>query len=139
MINALEEETQVVPADKLVRVYLKMRSALDEVNKKHKAESEKIEEQMRLVKSALLTYCEDNNCKTQRTSDGHLFYRTVKKRYWTNDWDAMGRFVVEHNIPDLFEKRLHQGNTQTFLEENPDLLPPGLNVESEYSITVKKE
>jgi hypothetical protein len=51
----------------------------------------------------------------------------------------MGRFVVENNAPDLLEKRLHQGNVKQFIENNPDLVPPGLNVDSEYSITVRRK
>jgi len=37
------------------------------------------------------------------------------------------------------EKRIHQGNMRLFLEENPDLLPPGLNVDSEYTVTVRRK
>jgi hypothetical protein len=51
----------------------------------------------------------------------------------------MGKFVVENNVPELLEKRLHQGNMKQFLEAHPDLLPPGLNVDSEYTITVRRK
>jgi hypothetical protein len=126
-----------VPPEKLVKVYLKMRTARDTLVKEHEAELSKVETAMQQVKSALLAYCKDNNIESVRTGAG-MFYRTIKQRYWTNDWEAMGRFVVEHNVPDLLEKRLHQGNTKTFLEQNPDLLPPGLNVDSEFTVTVRK-
>jgi hypothetical protein len=126
-----------VSVDKLVRVYIKMRTKREALVKAHDAELEQIENDMKRVKAALLEHCKTNNVETVRTSEG-LFYRTIKKRYWTNDWESMGKFVVEHNVPELYEKRLHQTNTQTFLEENPDLLPPGLNVDSEYSVTIRK-
>jgi hypothetical protein len=51
----------------------------------------------------------------------------------------MGKFIVEHGVPDLLDKRIHQSNMKQFLEENPDLLPPGLNVDKEYSITVRRK
>jgi hypothetical protein len=41
-------------------------------------------------------------------------------------------------VPELLEKRLHQTNTKAFLEENPELLPPGLNANMEYSVTIKR-
>jgi hypothetical protein len=127
-----------VPVDKLVKVYLKMKAAHDQLTSEFKAKEAQMKSDMDKVKSALLGYCKEQGVESVRTPSG-LFYRTVKKRYWTNDWEAVGRFVVEHRIPELYEKRLHQGNTQTFLTENPDLLIPGLNVDSEYSITVRKE
>jgi len=41
-------------------------------------------------------------------------------------------------VPELLERRIHQTNIKQFLEENPDLLPAGLNVDSAYSITVRR-
>jgi hypothetical protein len=125
-----------VPVDKLVRVYLKMRTARDKLVKEHETELAKIEGGMTQIKQALLAYCKTNNVESSKTADG-MFYRTIKKRYWTSDWDAMGKFILEHQVPELLEKRLHQGNTQTFLEQHPDLLPPGLNVDSEYTVTIR--
>lgn len=129
-----EETAPTVPAEKLVRVYLKMKAAKENLD----AEVKKIDTQMGQVKAALLEYCKTQNVESVRTAEG-LFYRSVKKRYTTNNWEAMGKFVLEHQVPELYEKRLHQGNIQQFLEEHPDLLPPGLNVDSEYTITVRKE
>ena len=130
----MTETATPVPPEKLVRVYLKMKTAKEA----HEAETKKIDRQMEQVKAGLLGYLKAQNLETARTSEG-LFYRSIRKRYTTNNWEAMGKFVLEHQVPELYEKRLHQGNMQQFLEEHPELLPPGLNVDSEYQITVRKE
>jgi hypothetical protein len=39
---------------------------------------------------------------------------------------------------DLLEKRIAQINMANFLEENPNVVPPGLNSSTEYDITVTK-
>ena len=41
----------------------------------------------------------------------------------------MYKFVLKHEVPEFFEKRLNQTNVKQFLEENPDLQPAGLNVD----------
>lgn len=128
----------VVAPERLVKVYLKMRQKKAELAAAFSEQDEKIKAQMDKVKFALLEYCKDHGVESVRTQEG-LFYRTVRTSYWTNDWDSMGKFIVEHEVPELLEKRLHQGNTKQFLEENPDLLPPGLNVDSEYTITVRRK
>ena len=132
----MTEETAIppVPAEKLVRVYLKMKTAKSDLE----VQVKKIDAQRDQVKAALLAYCKEQSLESVRTTEG-LFYRSIKKRYTTNNWEALGKFVLEHQVPELYEKRLHQGNIQQFLEEHPDLLPPGLNVDSEYTITVRKE
>jgi hypothetical protein len=139
----MSEETQpdtppAVSVDKLVKVYLKMNAKLTEIKAAFDAQEKELKSQMAKVKSALLAHCKEQNVEGAKTAEG-LFYRSVTTRYWTNNWEAMGKFVVEHNVPELLEKRLHQGNTKQFLEEHPELLPPGLNVDSEYTITVRKK
>ena len=135
----MTDETQApVPVEKLVKVYLKMNGKLSEIKAAFDAEEKALKEQMAKVKSALLAYCKEQNVESVRTGEG-LFYRGVTTRYWTSDWESMGKFIVENNVPELMEKRLHQGNMKQFLESNPDLLPPGLNVDSEYTITVRRK
>jgi hypothetical protein len=51
----------------------------------------------------------------------------------------MNNFIFENKALDLRETRLHQTNMRSFLEEHPDKLPPGLNVDSEYTITVRRK
>lgn len=134
----MAEEAPKVPVEKLVRVYLKMNAALTQIRQDYEAQEKVLKDKMATVKSALLQHCKDNNVESVRTTEG-LFYRTVKANYWTSDWDSMRKFIVEHKIPELLHERIHQTNMKQFLEENPDLLPPGLNVDSEYTITVRRK
>jgi predicted metal-dependent phosphotriesterase family hydrolase len=126
-----------ISVDKLVRAYIKMREKREELTRTYDTEYESISEKMRLVKNALLDQMRSANVESIRTTEG-LVYRTMSKKYWTSDWDNFYNFIMEHNIPQVLEKRVHQTNLKEFLESNPDLLPPGLNVDSEYSVTVQR-
>ena len=135
------EEVQTeagVPLEKLTKVYLKIRDKRTELKAQFEAEDEKLSKQLDEVKRALLDYCKSHNVDSVRTPAG-LFYRSLKTRYWTNDWESMNKFILEHGIPEFYEKRLNQTSVKQFLEENPDVLPPGLNVDSEYVVTVRKK
>lgn len=134
----MTEETAKVPVEKLVKVYLKMKAKHDEARIAYEEEEKKLKAQMDRVKAALLAYCKEQNIESVRTEEG-LFYRTVKANYWTNDWESMRKFIVEQGVPELLHERLHQGNMKQFLEANPEVLPPGLNVDSEYTITVRRK
>lgn len=124
--------------DKMTRIYLKIRDRRRDLAAEFKEADKKLEEQLNAVKAALLDHCKEHNVDSVRTSEG-LFYRTVKTRYWTSDWEAMHKFVLKHELPEFFEKRLNQGVVKEFLEENPEAVPPGLNVDSEYVVTVRKK
>ena len=127
-----------IPVERLVKVYIKMREKHAEMSNTFKEQEEALKDLMAKVKGALLEHCKEHNVESVRTAEG-LFFRTLKQSYWTNDWESMGKFIVEHQVPELLEKRLHQGNIKQFLAEHPDLLPPGINVDSEYSVTVRRK
>jgi hypothetical protein len=127
-----------VSVDKLVKAYTKIRDKRSELTSKYKEEEGKLREQQDKVKLALLEYCKEHEVDSVRTASG-LFYRTVKQRYWTSDWESMHNFIMENKVPQFFEKRLNQTHVRQFIEENPDLIPLGLNVDSEYAISVRKK
>jgi len=124
-------------ATKLVSVYIKMRDAKDALTREYEAKINEVKEQMELVEQALLEICKETGQDGGKTAYG-TFSRTVKTRYWTNDWGSMYRFIKDNDAIQLLEQRVHQGNMKQFLTENPGLLPEGLNTDSKYSITVRR-
>ena len=126
-----------VTVDTMVKVYTRVRDKRAELKAAFDEEDKALQAQLDKVKQGLLEYCKEHGVESVRTAHG-LFYRTVKTRYWTSDWESMHKFIMEHSLPEFFEKRLNQSAVKEFLEENPELLPPGLNVDAEYNISVRK-
>jgi hypothetical protein len=124
-------------AAKLVQVYLKMRDAKELMVREHETKLSELTEQMGIVEQELLEICKATGQDGGKTTYGS-FSKTVKTRYWTNDWDSMYGFIKENDVPQILERRIHQGNFKEFMEANPDKLPVGLNVDSKYSITVRR-
>jgi hypothetical protein len=127
-----------IPADKLVSIFIKMRDKRDEIKREMETKVNEIEEQMHVINQQLLEICKTNGADSIRTPHGTA-YRTIKQRYWTNDWEHFHKFMQEQGAMELLERRIHQSNMKQFLEENPDLHPMGLNVDSEYAITVRRK
>jgi len=123
--------------DALVSVYIKIRDARDAARKEADRVEADFEEQMDIINQQILKVCEETGADSIKTAHGTAI-RSVKSRYWTNDWERFYDFIFEHKVPELLERRVHQTNIKQFLEENPDLLPAGLNVDSAYSITVRR-
>jgi hypothetical protein len=130
--------TEGVGLEKLTKIYLRIKEKRSELSINFKTADGDLQVQQDSIKRALLDHCKEHDVESVRTSAG-LFYRTVKTRYWTSDWESMYKFIAEQDVPEFFEKRLNQGNVKQFLEENPESVPPGLNVDSEYIISVRKK
>jgi len=126
-----------LPLDKLAAIYIKIRDAKDKLTADYKQQYADLEEQMSVLEAEMLETCKTMNADSIRTKAGTII-RSIKSRYWTNDWDSMYRFIKDNDAYGLLEKRLHQTHMKEFLSENPDLLPMGLNVESEYTVVVRR-
>jgi len=126
-----------IPVDSMVKIYTRIRDKRAEIKAAFDEQDKELQAQLDKVKQGLLEYCKEHGVESVRTQHG-LFYRTVKTRYWTGDWESMHKFIMEHAVPEFFEKRLNQSAVKEFLEQNPDLLPPGLNVDAEYTVSVRK-
>lgn len=124
-------------ASKLVQIYVRIRDARDLKQKQMEAEINDLNEQLGTIEHELLEICKATGQDGGKTPFGS-FTRSVKTRYWTSDWDSMYKFIREHDAPELLERRIHQGNFTEFIKENPSEMPAGVNVESKYSVTVRR-
>jgi hypothetical protein len=122
-----------VTLDKLVRIYMKMRASIQELD----AQIEAIKEQQQEVKNEIKDRMRAMGTKSMKTDSGTVSL-VEKTRYYTQDWDSFKQFVIEQDALELLEKRISQTNMRTFLEENPALVPPGLNSDTEFDVSVRK-
>ena len=126
-----------VPVDELVRIYRKIRDAIEAREDAFKEEISKLKGHLETVSDALLSLCNEQNADSIKTKNGTIS-RRISQRYWTTDWESMYRFIKENDVPFLLEQRIHNGNMKQFLEENPDAFPAGLQCDRKYAITVRK-
>jgi hypothetical protein len=127
-----------VSADKLVKAYIKIRDRRKQLTDEYETQDKELEESQDMISEKLLDVCKTMGANGFNTEFGTVS-RRVSKRFWTNDWHSFHKFLLEHQMPELLEKRIAQTNMATFLEENPDLLPPGLNVDSKYTISIRRK
>jgi len=126
-----------VPTDLLVKAYIKMRDKRKELSSSFKDADDLIKEQMEVIEATLLDVCKATGAESIKTSVGTVM-KGVKTNYWTSDWGSMYEFIKENDSPELLERRVSQSNMKEFLKNNPDKMPKGLNIMSEYSITVRR-
>lgn len=141
MVQQSGEEAKMseqVQADKLASAYIKMRDKRKELLANYEEQDKKIEAQMILVEEELLKLCKDIGADSIKTQAGTVF-RSVRTRYETSDWESMYNFILEHDIPQVLERRISTTNMKQFLDENPTLMPVGMNVNNRYTVTVRRK
>jgi hypothetical protein len=131
----MSEDT--IPLDRLAKVYRKIRDQVSALTKEYDTQVEVLKAQQEEIKNAMKDQMQALGVTSVRTPQGTVVL-SVKTRYSTADWDSFKKFVVEHDALDLYEKRIAQSNMKQFLEENPGVVPPGLNSNAEFDISVRK-
>lgn len=63
-----------------------------------------------------------------------------KRTFGCSDWDAFFTWLVEQNMPELLQKRIHEANMQHVVETHGggNFLPPGVNVHTVNVLKVLK-
>lgn len=126
-----------IPMDKLAKIYRKIKSEIDKLTQEYDDKIERLKAQQDEIRFAMKDQMRAIGVTSVRTDSGTVSMFT-KTRYNTQDWDSFKKFIIEHEVVDLLEKRIAQTNMARFLEDNPGLVPPGMNSTTEFEIRVTK-
>jgi hypothetical protein len=126
-------DTEVLPMDRLARIYLKIRTAIAEKNQ----QLNELEEQRKTVANAMKDQLQAAHVSSMRTEFGTVTLMQ-KTRFWSADWEEFEKFCLQQRTIAFLEKRIVSSTMTKFLEANPGLVPPGLNSDSEYVVSVRK-
>lgn len=130
------EDTDI-PIDKLVKIYRKIKMEIDTMTQEYDTKLEVLKGQQDEIKFAIKDQMKALGVTSVKSPFGTVSMM-LKTRYNTNDWSSFKDFILEHSAVDLLEKRVAQTNMAQFLEENPGVVPPGLNSVSEFEIRITK-
>ena len=128
---------EAIPLDKLAKVYRKIYTKVNELTVQYESQLEELKAQQEEIKNAMKDQMVALGLQSVKTDEGTIIL-SQKTRYYTDDWDSFKTFAIEHDALDLFEKRIAQKNMAMFLDENPGVVPMGLNSMSEVSVSVRK-
>lgn len=126
-----------IPMDKLARVYRKIQGKIEELTAAYERELAELKEKQDILKIQLKDQMLALNMTSVKTAEGTVVMST-KTRYSATDWDALRTFIKENDALDLLEKRVAQTNMGQFIKDHPDNVPPGIQTQSEYVISVRK-
>jgi ATP-dependent Lon protease len=123
-----------ITADKLVKAYIKIRDKRAELSK----QDNELEAQQEMIQQELLNICKETGSDGLRTQYGTVS-RRIAKKYWTSDWESLYKFIKENDAFHFLHQRISNLNVDKFLEENPDLHPPGLQADASYTVVVRRK
>jgi len=128
---------EAIPIDKLTKIYRKIKAQIDQLTQEYDTRVEVLKASQDEIKFAIKDQMKALGVSSVKTEFGTVSMAN-KTRYSTQDWDSFKQFIVAHDVVDLLEKRIAQLNMAKFLEDNPGVVPPGLNAFSDFEIRITK-
>lgn len=125
-----------VNVDTVIAAYVKLRDARSELKKKFDAEDYILKEKMEKLEAFLLSAMNTTNT-TQLGSAHGTAYKQITMRAGCTDWPSFWAFQQETGRFDMTEKRVASKAVQTYYEETGQL-PPGLNINQEMKVVVRR-
>lgn len=131
------ESAVIIPIDRLVKVYVKMRDAKSEMTKRHDAEVAVLDEAMDKISVEFKRRALEQGTDGFKTDFGTVYLQTSLKSSCA-DWQIFYDWMQKENALDFLEKRISNGQIKTYMEEHEGALPPGISVFKEIEARVRR-
>ena len=97
----MSDATDEVPMDRLAKVYLKIRTKIQELERAHEAQLEELKQQRDVIALQMKDMMLALGSKSVKTDAGTVIL-SQKTRYYASDWDEMKKFILS-SPPSSFE------------------------------------
>lgn len=127
----------VIPLDKLVKIYVKMRDKLGEEKKAFEAIEKDLKEQMAQVATELKARAIQQGVEGFKTDFGTV-YLSESMKVSCADWAVFGEFLKTHDPLEFMEKRISSTAVKEYMKHTDGQLPPGVSIFKEIEARVRR-
>jgi len=129
-------EAIIVGDDRLVRVFIKQRKRIAELNAEYEAAIKVVKDQQNMIRAELLRRLHERKSTQTKTQHGTAFIKE-EMSVTIADEDAFGSFVLLEGDYSYYQKRPKVERIREYMKEHDGMLPPGLSVFREFDINVR--
>jgi hypothetical protein len=128
----------MVPHEKMIASYIKLRDEKSKVEERHKAEIGKYTEAMGLIEAFLKDYLMKNSLQSLATSEATAFLHRSRSATLA-DTGVFREFVIENNNFDLADFRPKVDSVEDYVTEHNGSPPPGVNFRTAVTLRVNRK
>jgi hypothetical protein len=129
-------EAILIGDDQLVKVFIKMRTRIAELNEEYAAAIKVVKDQQQMIRAELLHRFQARGSTQTKTQHGTAFIKE-EMSITIADESAYGAFVLAENDWSYYQKRAKVERVREYMKEHDGALPPGLSVFRELDINVR--
>lgn len=127
----------MVDTARLVKTYIKMRDAKEEIAARHKEELAELSTNMHKIEVALLEAAIEQHVDGFKTEFGTASL-VESMKVSCSDWAVFTDFLKDKDPLDFMEKKLRTSAIKEYMDASEGQLPPGVSVFKENTIRVTR-
>lgn len=129
--------SQELPTQKLVDMYIKIRTAKARASAEAKKTDGEFKSQMEMIENELLARADAEGVNGFKVNGATTFKEEHLKVSIADD-SAFFAFVIEQKDLDFFERRVSSTHVKDYMKISDGVPPPGLNLFREFGMTVRQ-
>lgn len=114
--------------EQLIQKYLAVRAMKADMEQRHKAELDPLNEAMRVLENVVGAALLQRGANNTKTPAGTAFFKVHTSVSLTNKAEFID-FAVQKEEPELLEIRASKSGIQTFMEDHPKIVIPGVKID----------
>jgi hypothetical protein len=130
---------EIKTMEEAARLYRKVEASLEEKAAEYekKTEKEKLAlKSLEVIMRAMLNQAGVQSMNVPGVAEVKIVPKTS---YSSSDWDMTYTWLIDNDVPEVLQKRIHDGNMSHWIETHPEAgLPPGISVFVEHTLKVLK-
>ena len=119
------------------RAYVNIRDARSALAQKFDAEDGSLKDKLKLLEAFMLKELQSTGANSVRTDEGTVI-RQEEIMPSGSDWDAFYGWIKKNDAFDFLERRIKKTAVKDYMEAHPGKLPPGVSVNREFVIRVRR-
>ena len=121
----------------LVKRYVELRAEKQVMEARHEEELKPIKEGLDTLGAVLLEYLNRNDLQNFKTEYGTT-YKSRVMTVRTTDKNALVEFANEQGCSDMLDIKANKTGLEIFMQQNPELVVPGVEIDYRINLNVRK-
>jgi hypothetical protein len=123
--------------EQIVEKYIQLRDIKSLMKQKYEAKVAKVDAIMEKIEGVILQQFNEQGMTSCGTKMGTA-YKQLQARVSVADWDLVLKFIKEHGMWQMLERRIGKVAVVEYKEAHGGELPPGLNFSEEYVVNIRR-
>ena len=137
--TAVKKDPEVNPLlERMLRAYINIRDTRSKLKREFESTDNEMKKQADLLETQFLKMMQDSGSDNLTVRGLGQVIKSKKEQAQARDWNSIIEYIQESGDVEILQRRLALGRVKQYLDDNAGALPPGVDLTTEITVTVRR-